>query len=108
MYRKPLLKTQCKFCGIIGTEKNPVKYGVCSSCRVRSKEYPKKVKCARCGKEMTMDFQAWSQRGNYCIVCDLHFSRLVRENGYPVTPELRFIFLEKQKKHKHLNFTETS
>ena len=103
MYRKPLLKNQCKFCSIIGTKKNPVKYGVCSRCKEKSKEFPKKVKCFICGKEMTMDFPAWSQRGNCCIACDIEISRKARINGYPTIPENRAIFLEKQAKLKHLD-----
>ena len=95
MYRKPLLKTQCKFCGIIGTEKNPVKYGVCSRCRVRSKEFPKEITCFRCGNKEVISFEAWSRRGNCCIPCDIYYTRLVRENGYAITVEGRKTLIEK-------------
>jgi len=97
MNKKPLQPNKCRFCGILGTEKRPVKYGICSVCKGLRKKFPKKVECFICGRIYEMTFEEWSERGNLCAECDAYFTRKARENGYPTTIENRRIFIDRFK-----------
>jgi len=89
MNKKPLQPNQCKFCGIIGTKKRPVKYHICSVCRESRKKFPKKIRCFLCGHEEIITFEEWSRRGNCCKKCDAKLTERVKLYGYPILPENR-------------------
>jgi len=90
MYKHPVLKNQCKFCGWISTKEKPVKYGVCSVCRELKKDYPKKIRCFLCGHEEIITFEEWSRRGNCCRKCDAKLTERVKVYGYPILPKNRY------------------
>ena len=89
MYKKPLQPKQCRFCGIIATEKRPVKSHICSVCRGLRKEFPKKVKCFICGRPFNITFEENSERGNTCVDCDRRITEKVQLTGYRTLPESR-------------------
>jgi len=82
-------RNQCRFCGIIGTKKNPVKNNVCTSCKKKQKEFPKEIRCFLCGRRFEITFGEWSNRGNTCEKCDRRVSEKVALCGYRTLPESR-------------------
>ena len=88
MYKSVKIKrNQCRFCGLIGTEKNPVKNNVCTRCKKKQKEFPKEIRCFLCGKEFTISFYDWSNRGNTCWRCDKYIDEKMK-NGHGLSGEM--------------------